>query len=161
MDEETTTRRFTEQLAHPLTDGELADIGRNAAKQGRLVTEYEDLKKDDVADWNAKIKKASDERDRLLTVLASGAETRDVECIETHDLRTGRVIVTRADTGAVVRERAMTAAERQGTLPGVAPRYEPEDDEDPTRITDPIGTLGADAEVKPLKRMRKKNAKGS
>ncbi len=112
-------RRFPEMLPVRLSEGEIAERARRASVARQRIAEYEAQKDAATKHWKTKIDGAEMERDELLDTIASGVEERAVECIETFEWRTGTVIVTRGDTGEKVRERAMTALERQPSLPRV------------------------------------------
>lgn len=122
-------RRFPELLPVKLTEGELTERAKKAAVARRKIAEYEAQKSAAASHWKAKIEVTENERDELLDVIDSGVEDREVECIEEFIYRTGIVRVTRADTGVIIRERAMTTQERQPDLfnNGATP---PADDED-------------------------------
>ncbi len=168
------TEKVTRSIEVKLTDAEIADVGRDLATAIRNVAAAEATKKARAAEDKEAIEEVEAERDRLVRVIESGVTLRNVDCFETKDFRLGKVTVTEAETGRIVSERPMEGWERQMEFNGVdqeldvdaelaptsdGPRYEPEDDEDPNAITDPIATLGADAEVKPLRRMARKKAK--
>ncbi len=112
-------RHFPEVLPVRLTEAEIAERGRRAAVAMERVEQLEAAKAAAMSDWKWKIDGAEKERDELLRTIARGTEERAVECIETFEWRTGTVTVVRVDTGAKVRERAMSAAERQPSLPRV------------------------------------------
>lgn len=118
-------RRFNELLPVKLTDAELTEKAKRAAIARRRVAEYEAQHKAASDGWKHKIKTAEVERDELLDTIDRGVEERPVECIETFDWRLGSVFVHRADTGEKLRERAMTAAERQPSLPHTDPSEPP------------------------------------
>lgn len=140
--------RYTELLPVKLTEKELADRAKKAASYRAQITDFETAKKAAADHWKAKIELAENERDNLLDAIADGVEDREVEVVESFDFRRGEVTVIRADTGEKIKERAMTSAERQPSLPGtdeaVSPRVvdaeEPSDD-DGTAITAPQETL--------------------
>lgn len=112
-------RRFSEMLPVRLTETEIAERARRASVARRQIAEYESQKQAATSHWKAKIELAENERDSLLDTIDSGVEERAVECIETFEWRTGTVVITRADTTEKIRERAMTAQERQPSLPAV------------------------------------------
>lgn len=124
-------RRFSEMLPVRLTEAEIGERARRAALARRRVAEYESQQKAAADHWKLKIKTAEAERDELLDAIDSGVEDRAVECVEIFEWRTGLVRVTRADTGETIRERAMTAAERQPNLPHTAPPSAPHVDDTP------------------------------
>ena len=117
-------RSFKQLLPVPLTEKEIAERAKRAAAFRAMVAEYEASKKSAADHWKAKIELAENERDGLLDAIAMGTEERPVECLESREYRLGVVRVVRVDTGEVISDRAMSFAERQGTLPGV------EEDED-------------------------------
>ncbi len=163
------TEKVTKSIEVKFTDAEIASVGRDLAFAIRNVAAAEATKKARAAEDKEAIEEMEAERDRLVRVIESGTTVRNVECLESKDFRLGKVTVTEVETGRLVSERAMEGWERQMELDWVdddaelaptsdGPRLEPEPD-DETAITDPIATLGADAEVKPLRRMAKRKAK--
>lgn len=129
-----------------LTEKEVADRAKKAASARAQVAEYEAAKKDANDHWKAKIELAENERDGLLDAIALGTEMRMVEVIEHRMFRLGVVRVVRADTGEQVSERAMTAAERQPSLPGVATEDDETGDEQPEERSAPSLPFDDDGE---------------
>ena len=166
-------RAFTELLPVKLTVAELAERAKKAAAARHRIADFEVQKKAAADTWKAKIELAENERDGLLDAIASGSEEREVEVVETFEFRTGIVTVTRTDTGDVIRERAMSALERQPELPGTAmtqttlddaPRIHDGDEVDePTEgdetvIDDPEAVM-ADADEAPAARVIRRRKK--
>jgi hypothetical protein len=175
-------RVLTESLSVKLTDAELVVRAKKAAELKKHIADLEAKKSAAAANWKAQIEIAESERDELLDVVSDGTEFRNVECIEEFLFPNNTVRVTRTDTKEVIRERAMTASERQPSLPldvkpakTKAPVAEDtselsdeeraemeaanifEEDENEASITDPASVLGDEAEPpKTSVRRRKK-----
>lgn len=72
--------------------------------------------KDHAEDEKTKIKAADKEAQRLLTIVRSGEEPREVECRWTADYETSQMICFRMDTGEQIDSRPMTLKERTRNL---------------------------------------------
>jgi hypothetical protein len=110
-------RSFREKMPCKLTDEELVVRGASLA-DALAETERLDGERKNVNDgYKAKIELAEGKARELAGVLRSKTETREIEMLEEYIFATNTVRVIRADTKEVVRERAMTKAERQEELP--------------------------------------------
>lgn len=128
---------FEEPLGVRLTDDEAAERGRELE---RCLTEIEDVeeeRKDLIGRLKAKIELLSERKSELRKVVRLGEEVRPVKCRRSFLIEQNTVREVRLDTGEVVRERAMTAQERQPRLPGM-PDDPPvaEDLDDGDEVTD-------------------------
>jgi hypothetical protein len=71
-----------------------------------------------MAEFNADLKALRQQRSELITTIKTKKEKRKIECFRDPDFRRNTMFIKRADTGAVIEERALTVEERQETLPG-------------------------------------------
>lgn len=146
-------RSFTERMPCKLTDQDLLRIGKEAAAAEIEIGTLEDERKNANDGYKAKIALAEQRRSELLATIRTETEVRDVECIEEFVFATNTVRVTRVDTGAVVRQRAMSRSERQLTLDEVtAPTSEDDDSEEDEEEDDDDGsapTVDRTAETEP------------
>lgn len=110
-------RSFTERMPCKLTDAELVDRGAQLADAYAKADALEAERKNTNDGFKAKIELVEQQVRDLAGTLRSKQETREVELLEEFDYRTFTVRVKRADTGEMVRERAMTKNERQEELP--------------------------------------------
>lgn len=110
-------RSFTERMPCKLTDAELVDRGGKLADAYAEADALEAERKNTNDGFKAKIELVEQRVRDLAGTLRTKQETREVELLEEYDYRTFSVRVKRADTGEMVRERAMTKNERQEELP--------------------------------------------
>lgn len=113
-------RIFGEILPCLLTEADLALIARETGKLRSERREIENKARMSKEHWKAKLDGVDAHLDELGEKAEKGTESREVKCREDFLYETGTVRVTRLDTGEVIRERAMSAAERQPNLPGVS-----------------------------------------
>jgi hypothetical protein len=96
-----------------------------AARKDELVTvdreldRQKDEKRQAIVEFNEAIKPLAKRRTELLEAIENQREVLDVECVESWDYKTNRVVFKRKDTGEEVDERAMEASERQEELGNV------------------------------------------
>jgi hypothetical protein len=106
-------RKVTKALPVHLTDAEVLQYGRDAARavadRERIEAEFDGVK----ADYKSKIAEQSAIVGKLSPRIHSGIETRDVACEEVKNWTKGTVTVTRLDTGEVVESRPMREDEKQ------------------------------------------------
>lgn len=155
-------RRFQEWLWVDLTEQELAETARAIGDATKQVRDAEAKKAEVVDHWKGKIAGLESKKDELCTKAETGKEERETWCVETWDYRTGVITAVREDTGEIIRQRAMTSAERQGDL-FASPENDahrgyytiPPSEND---ISDPQGVLGDEddgGDVAPKKRGRR------
>jgi hypothetical protein len=101
------------ELPCKLTDDELRMRGDAMADAELLV----DMLKAERRAVNKKIFAATDQRNKLAHVIDSETEARVIVCKWIGDLDQNLWTLIRQDTGECVEQRAMTAADRQGSLP--------------------------------------------
>lgn len=107
------SKDVTKPLSVPLTDEEILKYGRDCARaqsdRDRIISEAKSVAKDYAAQVS--------EQDAIIAKLSprinSGKETRDVVCYQVLNWNTGRVIVSRSDTGEVIEDRPMREEEKQ------------------------------------------------
>ena len=101
------TRKVTKPLPVKLTDAEVLQYGRDAARamadKERIGAEFDGVK----ADYKGKIAEQEAIIGKLSPRIHSGIETRDVECMETKNWTRATVEVKRSDTGEIVESRPM------------------------------------------------------
>lgn len=109
--------RIYEELEHPLTEAECRDLGMQLARAAREVYNIERAKAASSSDFAARLKQANKLAAELSETLTLGYVMRATECVAVMDTpRPGTKQIVRCDTGAVVREVAMTDDERQQNL---------------------------------------------
>jgi hypothetical protein len=110
-------KEITETLRVEFTEKEKQEKAMRIASVIRdrdaKIGEFGEVK----AHYAGEIKKLETEIASLASAINSGWEMRPVNCLEKKDYRTGTCVVTRLDTKEKVSERALTAAERQTTMP--------------------------------------------
>ena len=121
-----------------LTEKEKTELSAKIAKAISDRTSAEAKLKEVSASIKAQIAQLDAEISEKALQINNGYEYRNVECRMDKDYRLGSVTITRLDTGEVIRERPMTAEERQMELPG-------EKKEKPVRTK--LSTKGAGASV--------------
>lgn len=131
------------ELPCKLTDDELRMRGDAMAEAELLV----DMLKAERRAVNKKIFAATDNRNKLAHVIDDECESRIVVCKWIGDLDQNLWTLIRQDTGECVEQRAMTAADRQGSLPyGPAnPGGLPEGDEHGEVHADELARVDPDA----------------
>lgn len=163
-----TSEVFVGKLTCVLTEHELAERGAQLAALQRTIAEVEADKKSAMASFKKKLDVLGSEAERVGTVIIDKSEERDVKCTRSCLYSTGMVRIVRLDTGEVIQEHAMSAAERQTSLfsvpdvedvtvssPGRLPCtvtfgaswQEAKAADEAGDITDPEAVLGDDEEV--------------
>jgi len=135
MSEEILVKEYLKCL---LTEKEKTELSAKIAKAISDRTSAEAKLKEVSASIKAQIAQLDAEISEKALQINNGYEYRNVECRMDKDYRLGSVTITRLDTGEVIRERPMTAEERQMELPG-------EKKEKPVRTK--LSTKGAGASV--------------
>lgn len=96
-----------------------ADRIQRAERCALLDQEQELLegdKKESAAHYKSEIDKRITERRALAQEYRQGFRWADVECVHDKDLRAGKMVTTRLDTGEVVASRDLTNEEKQADL---------------------------------------------
>ena len=106
-------KEFTLDLPCHLAPNELLEKGREAAVLAQQIARLELRKKAVAKELKAEIEQAAERLSELHRQIRERTETRAVNCVEVNDFRENSVKVVRLDDRTVVRERAMTADERQ------------------------------------------------
>ncbi len=107
-----------EYLKCQLTEKEKTELSAKIAKAISDRASAEAKLKEVSASIKAQIAQLDAEISEKALQINNGYEYRNVECRMDKDYRLGSVTITRLDTGEVIRERPMTAEERQMELPG-------------------------------------------
>ena len=115
MSEETLIKEYLKCL---LTEKEKTELSAKIAKAISDRASAEAKLKEVGASIKAQIAQLDAEISEKALQINNGYEYRNVECRMDKDYRLGSVTITRLDTGEVIRERPMTAEERQLELPG-------------------------------------------
>jgi uncharacterized FlaG/YvyC family protein len=106
-----------EYLKCQLTEKEKTELSAKIAKAISDRASAEAKLKEVSASIKAQIAQLDAEISEKALQINNGYEYRNVECRMDKDYRLGGVTITRLDTGEVIRERPMTAEERQLELP--------------------------------------------
>ncbi len=107
-----------EYLKCQLTEKEKTELSSKIAKAISDRASAEGKLKEVSTSIKAQIAQLDAEISEKALQINNGYEYRNVECRMDKDYRLGSVTITRLDTGEVIRERPMTAEERQMELPG-------------------------------------------
>lgn len=110
------TRKVTKAIEVDLTDAEIADKGRVLAGLEKEIEAAKSLLKEECARLRSEVKVLEARRACVAGEIANGKGSVDVECEERLVFETNALQTVRLDTGEVVHERALSAAERQGEL---------------------------------------------
>lgn len=110
------TRKITKSIEIPLTDAEVADKGRVLAGLEKEIEAAKSLLKEECARLRSEVKVLEARRATVAGEIANGKGSVDVECEERLVFETNALQTVRLDTGEIVHERALTAAERQMSL---------------------------------------------
>lgn len=112
-------RRFEELLPCKLTPDEIRDRGAELVKVLAKIDAIEAEKKAAVDQFKARIQIQESRARELRTAIEGESEDREVEVIESFELRLGVARTTRTDTGEQIRERALRSSELQPSLPAI------------------------------------------
>ena len=127
-----------EYLKCHLTEKEKTELSAKIAKAISDRSSAEAKLKEVSASIKAQIAQLDAEISEKALQINNGYEYRNVECRMDKDYRLGTVTITRLDTGEVIRERPMTAEERQMELLG---------EKKEKRVRTKLSTKGAGASV--------------
>lgn len=116
LEERFPTRKVTKAIEVDLTDAEIADKGRVLAGLEKEIEAAKSLLKEECARLRSEVKVLEARRACVAGEIANGKGSVDVECEERLVFETNALQTVRLDTGEVVHERALSAAERQGEL---------------------------------------------
>lgn len=118
--------KCTDYLKCQFTREEKEGFSSDLAQKLQALEQLRIHKKQIVKSADSDIAETETEIKKLATFVKDGYEFRMVDCECTYDYTLTTKIITRLDTGEVVRKVAMTAAELQRTLP-----LEPKKEETP------------------------------
>lgn len=110
-----TTGTTTRELSCKLNDTEVRERGEEMAREKKEIERLEARRKS----LNASIRAKADRITELAKAINERVEVREVLCEWRADYQNKRHDLIRTDTGAVLQQRAMTAADMQTRLPGV------------------------------------------
>ncbi len=103
-------------IAVKLTGSELLHAGKALAKSNSDITDFENKKKEAVADFGTKINRAKAEGEVAARLVSTEEEYRDVECDVVIDIDRNRKTIIRPDTGEIVEEQKLTNDDLQYEL---------------------------------------------
>ncbi len=109
---------YTENLACKLTKDERQQAALLHVESIEQVEAYEAETKDLAARRKGGLRELELVEEVKRAIVKTGEETREVRCEERRNYRTGMKFFVRLDTGAVMRQEALSAEERQVRLPG-------------------------------------------
>jgi hypothetical protein len=132
-------RRFEELLPCTLTPEELIERGTQLEAALAVVDTITAERKKANDGFKARTELAMERVGELRDAVRTGKEEREVECIESFELRLGCARTVRVDTGEYIRERALRQSELQPELPMQTSLG----DVDPTDMNDPTALLAA------------------
>lgn len=141
---------FRQELQVKLTAAEVADRAQRAA---HLIADHdaqESTFKEQAAANKLVLKRIGSEMRKVSEEVRSGSTYREVACERVYNWTDGSVKDIRTDTGETIKERGMTEAERQKSLPFPPPEssddlddeFEGEDDKKPEGGAAPSGGEG-------------------
>ena len=110
------TKKTRESLKCPLTEAEIAELGKQASRAGAAIRQKEAELQAVKSQFKAEIDKLVAERNECEGKINAGWEFRPVDCEIIKDYRENTLRVVRLDTYETVRERTLTAEERQQLL---------------------------------------------
>jgi deoxyribodipyrimidine photolyase len=114
MSEPPSKPRLVESCRYNFTAEEIRHLGESLAREAQNVFTLRQEKKEISQSYASRIEEANGKVAALTDKINQGYEMRDTECrVELDRPRRGAKSIVRVDTGAVVREEAMTAAEMQ------------------------------------------------
>jgi hypothetical protein len=107
---------YVRTLPCHLTDDELLQRADQLSRKLAEVEQLQEQKAASASDFKARIEKADEEVSSLARMVRTKEQERPVECLSRKDFARNMVVETRADTGEVVDERAMSPEERQEAM---------------------------------------------
>lgn len=144
----TTKSKMYEKVAVRLTDADMIKAGEELAEKRLEYNAVDAEKSEALANFNAKLKTLDGEIDDLARQVDDRERAVDIEIREEPDDGRNLIAIVRADTGHIIRTRAMTlnemaekTARQQGTLPLGDP------DQDAGTIPDPDDEPAAEAKA--------------
>lgn len=111
--------RYTEKLSCRLTKDERQQAALNHVESIEVVEAHEAETKEISARRKGALRELELVEEVKRAIVKTGEETRDVDCEERRNYRTGIKYFVRLDTGAVLKQEALSPEERQRKLPGV------------------------------------------
>ncbi len=110
------TKKSRESLKCLLTESEISELGKRGARAGAAIRQKESELQAVKSQFKAEIDKLQAERNECEGKINTGWEFRPVDCKMIKDFRENTLRVVRLDTYETVRERTLTAEERQQLL---------------------------------------------
>lgn len=104
-------------LSVELTENEWRERSVELAATSVEITKVEDEKKAYDQSAKSKIDQLNVKRKLLADAVHTRKENRDIECQWSHDYRSGKALLIRADTGEIIKERDLSASELQLPIP--------------------------------------------
>jgi hypothetical protein len=126
-------KTYPKDLERQITKAEAAELGPKMGATLEQIATLKERKAQATKEWQSKIDTAELELERFGEAIRTGRIEESVMVYDEPDERRLEVITKRCDNDKVVDRRPMTAAERQGSLPGTTsddPEEDPEDDDD-------------------------------
>ena len=123
-------KQYPKDLQRQITKSEATELGPKMGALLEQVKTLKDRKSASAKEWQGKIDAAELELERLGEAVRTGRIEESVMVYDESDERRLEVVTKRADNDKVVDRRPMTAAERQGSLPGTAGDDSEEDPDD-------------------------------
>jgi hypothetical protein len=123
-------KTYPKDLERQITKNEAQELGPKMGACLQQIATLKERKAQATKEWQSKIDTAELELERLGEAVRTGRIEESVLVYDEPDERRLEVVTKRADNDKVVDRRAMTAAERQGSLPGTAADDAEEDPED-------------------------------
>lgn len=108
---------FTRWLPVELTDEEMLGKAKEMSKLCEDRTFVEREKAIQTKDFAEKIKNISGEISKLVTIVSSGFESREVECTRVFDYKNKEVRALRTDTDEIIEKRPLRVDESQTEIP--------------------------------------------
>lgn len=103
----------------PLTDAEVAGIGRDLGAKLAEIDEIEAKAKAQARVFKGQIEELQQEASGMGSAIRRGTKVEFIRCRDERILATGMMQTVRLDTGEIISERALSFDERQPNLPGV------------------------------------------
>lgn len=116
MKKTVTVKTSSESLPVKLTQDEINTAAREAAQIQNEITDKEKAKKAFVSQVSGEIKELEAKRGSLISKALTGREFQDVKIKVTYRWKENKKIVTRSDTGEILRESAIPVHELQNTF---------------------------------------------
>jgi len=121
---------YPKDLERQISKAEAAELGPKMGAALETINTLKERKAASAKDWQSKIDAAELELERFGEAIRTGRIEESVLVYDEPDERRLEVVTKRHDNDKVVDRRPMTAAERQGSLPGTTDDDSEEDPDD-------------------------------